>query len=171
MIIGSDDRAPALFAALGVGVGAIMRNQVGAIVGSLVYLFVLENLLADHPGRRRRHRQVRLRRRSATACRRDPTPSDLLGQVPAGLLLAGYARSRDHRHPPDATAGRHRLMHLRPATPADAQAAADLVIADDIAEIGERRLHPGDLSDEWRELDIARDTLIAEFRPEALERT
>ena len=37
--------ATALFAALGVGVGAIVRNQVGAVVGTLVYLFVLENLL------------------------------------------------------------------------------------------------------------------------------
>ena len=39
------DVGTALYAALGVGVGAIVRNQVGAIVGTLVYLFVLENLL------------------------------------------------------------------------------------------------------------------------------
>src|SRR6185295_1004499 len=39
-----------LWAALGLGVGAILRNQVGAIVGSLVYLFVLENLLQIIPG-------------------------------------------------------------------------------------------------------------------------
>jgi ABC-2 type transport system permease protein len=37
--------ATGLYAALGLGIGALVRNQVGAIVGSLVYLFVLENLL------------------------------------------------------------------------------------------------------------------------------
>jgi ABC-2 type transport system permease protein len=37
--------ASALFAALGVGLGALVRNQVGAIVGSLVYIFVLEPLI------------------------------------------------------------------------------------------------------------------------------
>ena len=41
-------------------------------------------------------------------------------------------------------------MHLRPATPQDAQAAADLVIAGDIAEIGEADYSLGDLHDEWR---------------------
>ena len=40
----------ALWGALGLGVGSILRNQVGAIVGSLVYLFVLENLLQIIPG-------------------------------------------------------------------------------------------------------------------------
>ena len=44
MIVGGTI-ATALYAALGVGVGALVRNQVGAIVGTLVYLFVLENLL------------------------------------------------------------------------------------------------------------------------------
>ena len=44
MIVGGTV-ATGLYAALGVGVGAIVRNQVGAVVGTLVYLFVLENLL------------------------------------------------------------------------------------------------------------------------------
>jgi ABC-2 type transport system permease protein len=35
----------ALWAAIGVGVGAILRHQVGAIVGLLAYLFVAENLV------------------------------------------------------------------------------------------------------------------------------
>ena len=37
--------ASALYAALGVGLGALVRNQVGAIVGALVYIFVLEPLI------------------------------------------------------------------------------------------------------------------------------
>jgi mycothiol synthase len=53
-------------------------------------------------------------------------------------------------------------MHLRPATEQDARAAADLVIAGDIEEIGEADYSLGDLQDEWRELDLAKDTLIVE---------
>jgi ABC-2 type transport system permease protein len=36
-----------IYAVIGVGVGALLRNQVGAIVGSLVYLFVVEALVAS----------------------------------------------------------------------------------------------------------------------------
>jgi ABC-2 type transport system permease protein len=35
-----------VFAVIGVGVGALLRNQVGAIVGSLVYLFVIEGIVS-----------------------------------------------------------------------------------------------------------------------------
>jgi ABC-type transport system involved in multi-copper enzyme maturation permease subunit len=35
-----------LFTVIGVGVGALVRNQVGAIVGALVYLFVVEPIAA-----------------------------------------------------------------------------------------------------------------------------
>ena len=42
--------AAALYAGLGVGLGAMIRNQVGAIIGSLVYLFVLESLIGLIPG-------------------------------------------------------------------------------------------------------------------------
>ncbi|HEX5951118.1 MAG TPA: ABC transporter permease [Actinomycetota bacterium] len=37
--------ASALFAGLGVGLGALVRNQVGAVVGALVYIFILEPAL------------------------------------------------------------------------------------------------------------------------------
>src|SRR3954454_3071430 len=53
-------------------------------------------------------------------------------------------------------------MRLRAATPQDAEAAADLVIAGDIEEVGEVDYSLGDLQDEWRELDLAEDTLIVE---------
>ena len=36
-----------IYAVIGVGVGALLRNQVGAIVGSLVYLLVVEALVAS----------------------------------------------------------------------------------------------------------------------------
>jgi mycothiol synthase len=53
-------------------------------------------------------------------------------------------------------------MKLRPATPADAQRAADLVIAGDIADIGVADYSLGDLEDEWRELDLDADTRLVE---------
>lgn len=39
--------AAAVWAAIGVGVGAIVRNQVGALVGLCVWLLFIENILAD----------------------------------------------------------------------------------------------------------------------------
>jgi ribosomal protein S18 acetylase RimI-like enzyme len=51
-------------------------------------------------------------------------------------------------------------MHLRAATPEDAQAATDLYIAGDVEEVGEVDYSLGDLRDEWGELDLAKDTLI-----------
>ncbi|MDA0164148.1 GNAT family N-acetyltransferase [Solirubrobacter ginsenosidimutans] len=53
-------------------------------------------------------------------------------------------------------------MRLRPATPADAQRAADLVIAGDIADVGVADYSLGDLEDEWRELDLDADTRLVE---------
>src|SRR4051794_6672095 len=53
-------------------------------------------------------------------------------------------------------------MRLRAATPQDAQAASDLVIAGDIEEVGEVDYSLGDLQDEWRDLDLAEDALIVE---------
>jgi ABC-type transport system involved in multi-copper enzyme maturation permease subunit len=37
--------AAALWGGIGVGVGAIVRNQIGAVIGVLVWVFVVENLL------------------------------------------------------------------------------------------------------------------------------
>jgi ABC-2 type transport system permease protein len=41
--------ATALWAALGVGLGALVRNQVGAIVGALGWALLVENLLTIIP--------------------------------------------------------------------------------------------------------------------------
>jgi ABC-2 type transport system permease protein len=86
----------ALYAALGVGIGALVRNQVGAVVGALIYIFVLEPLigavftLSDAlddimP-------KYSLGAVSNALSNVSPDDSaDLLGQVPGGLLLALYA--------------------------------------------------------------------------------
>jgi ABC-2 type transport system permease protein len=38
-----------IYAVIGVGIGALLRNQVGAIVGGLVYLFVVEPVIRSIP--------------------------------------------------------------------------------------------------------------------------
>lgn len=88
LIIGSTI-ASGLFAALGVGVGAVMRNQVGAIIGSLVYLFVLENLLQIIPGVDDVLQKYGVNGVSSGLSGASE-PNDLLAQAPAGLLFAGY---------------------------------------------------------------------------------
>ncbi|WP_051323951.1 ABC transporter permease [Candidatus Solirubrobacter pratensis] len=81
-----------LYAALGVGVGALVRNQVGAIVGSLVYLFVLENLLTiakplRDPVAKYGFGGVGNGLTGTGDPGADHPPLD---QVPAGILLAAY---------------------------------------------------------------------------------
>jgi ABC-2 type transport system permease protein len=45
LLIGGTLAATALWAALGVGFGAIVRNQVGAVIGLLAWGFIVDNLL------------------------------------------------------------------------------------------------------------------------------
>jgi ABC-2 type transport system permease protein len=84
--------AGGLYAALGVGVGALVRNQVGAIVGSLVYLFILENLLTiAHPLQDPVAKFGFAGLGNGLTGATDPTTDHPpLHQVPAGLLLALY---------------------------------------------------------------------------------
>ena len=82
--------ACALFAALGVGLGALIRNQVGAIIGALGYLFVVEPLLGVIPG----FEDVVQKWFPGGASAQTAGTSalgDPLGQVPGGLLMAAYA--------------------------------------------------------------------------------
>jgi ribosomal protein S18 acetylase RimI-like enzyme len=55
-------------------------------------------------------------------------------------------------------------MRVRAAMPGDAKAAADIVMAVDLAEIGEVDYSLADLHDEWNEhgFDLARDAVIVE---------
>jgi ABC-2 type transport system permease protein len=84
--------ATALYAALGVGVGAIVRNQVGAVVGTLVYLFVLENLLQIIKGLRDPLAKYGFGGvgQGLTGTGDAGADHPPLGQVSAGLVLAGY---------------------------------------------------------------------------------
>jgi len=84
--------AAALFAALGVGVGALVRNQVGAIVGSLAYMFVAEPLLGIIPGLDDAISKYGLGGVSDGLAATSTSSSDnVLHQLPAGLLFAAYA--------------------------------------------------------------------------------
>lgn len=62
------------------------------------------------------------------------------------------------------------MIRLRPATEADAPRAAELVIAVDVAEIGEPDYSLEDLHDEWAEPDftLAQDAVVAEVDGEAI---
>ena len=77
-----------IYALIGVGIGALLRNQVGAIVGGLVYLFVVEPVI----------RSIRRRRAPTSGCRAaawrpSRRPSRARTSLPpwqGGLLLLGY---------------------------------------------------------------------------------
>lgn len=45
--LGASGLVLVVYAVIGVGIGALMRNQVGAIVGSLVYLYVVEPIVSS----------------------------------------------------------------------------------------------------------------------------
>lgn len=81
--------ASALFAALGVGLGALIRNQVGAIIGALGWLFLVEPLLGIIPGF---DDAIGKWFPSGAANETAGTSGvdDALAQLPAALLLAAY---------------------------------------------------------------------------------
>jgi ABC-2 type transport system permease protein len=68
-----------------------VRNQVGAIVGSLAYVFVVEPLLGIIPGFDDTVAKWGLGGLSdALAAGTSDSDADLFSQVPAGLVFAGY---------------------------------------------------------------------------------
>jgi len=80
--------ASALYGMVGVGVGALLRNQVAAIVGSLVYLFVAEPILRSIPATASAYKWLpggALESITATV-----GTTDLLERWQGALLLAGY---------------------------------------------------------------------------------
>ncbi|HEU4702091.1 MAG TPA: hypothetical protein VFS37_06365 [Conexibacter sp.] len=83
--------AASLLAGLGVGLGAAIRNQVGALVGALSWLFVIEPLLTAIPTVGDAIARYGL---GGLIDGLDGFSGeggvDLLGQLPAGLVLAGY---------------------------------------------------------------------------------
>lgn len=85
----------ALFAALGVGLGALVRNQVGAIVAPLVYLFLLEPLIGGLMSLSARLEEIMPRYSLGAVAKAfsGVNPDDeplVLGQVAGGLVLTLY---------------------------------------------------------------------------------
>lgn len=84
--------AGGLWAALGVGIGALVGNQVGAIVGALAWTLLVENLLTIVPGLGDQVQKYGINGASnGLGNIETQNTGDVLGQVPGGLLLAGYA--------------------------------------------------------------------------------
>jgi ABC-type transport system involved in multi-copper enzyme maturation permease subunit len=76
------------FAVIGVGVGALLRDQVGAIVGALVYVFVVEGALSAIPATQFIYKW--LPGGAADAVLPTLQPITLLEPWQGGLLLLGY---------------------------------------------------------------------------------
>jgi ABC-2 type transport system permease protein len=82
--------AAALFAAIGVGVGALVRNQVGTVVGLCLWLLLVETILIGDvlsvgqvtPG---------ASAGALAGALQNVGPTDLLGPALGALLLAAYA--------------------------------------------------------------------------------
>jgi ABC-2 type transport system permease protein len=92
-IIAGGGIATALFAAIGVGFGAIIRNQTGAIIAALAVLYVAEPLLGYIPHLGTAVQQYGLGGLAAATTHTTgfPASAHLLGQPAAALVLAGYA--------------------------------------------------------------------------------
>ncbi|MCF6505987.1 ABC transporter permease [Blastococcus sp. MG754426] len=86
--LGSAGLALVIYAIIGVGLGALLRNQVGAIVGGLVYLFVIEPIIRSIPATSGAYKWMPGGALEAlTATFEGP---DLLEAWQGGLLLLGY---------------------------------------------------------------------------------
>jgi ABC-2 type transport system permease protein len=83
----------ALSAAVGVGIGAAVRNQVGAIVAALGVLYVLEPLLSVMPGAASTVQRFGFGglASGASGTTGFPSSAHLLGQTQATLVLGSYA--------------------------------------------------------------------------------
>ncbi|RZU32892.1 ABC transporter permease [Blastococcus saxobsidens] len=86
--LGSSGLALVIYAVFGVGLGALLRNQVGAIVGGLVYLFVIEPIIRQIPATSGAYKWMPGGALEAlTATFQGP---ELLEPWQGGVLLLGY---------------------------------------------------------------------------------
>jgi ABC-2 type transport system permease protein len=84
--------ATALWAALGVGLGALVRNQVGAIVGALGWVLLVENLLTIIPTVGDWVQKYGLNGvTNALSNIESEVTGDVLSQAAGGALLVAYA--------------------------------------------------------------------------------
>lgn len=81
----------ALLAALGVGVGAVVRNQVGAVIGGLAWLFMIEPLLTAIPTVGPKIEDYGLGGAIGALSQDALSGPAEIGQVAGGLLLLAYA--------------------------------------------------------------------------------
>ncbi len=79
-----------IYTLLGVGIGALVRNQIAAVVGTLIYLFVLEGLISNIPGVRDYYRWFPGGAAAALG-QQVNSRAGLLEPWQGGLLLVGYA--------------------------------------------------------------------------------
>jgi ABC-2 type transport system permease protein len=87
-VMASSLLALVIYAVIGVGLGALLRNQVGAIVGGLVYLFVIEPVIRSIPATSGAYKWMPGGGLEAlTATFEGP---ELLGAWQGALLLLGY---------------------------------------------------------------------------------
>ena len=87
-VLGGAWAALVVYTVIGVGVGALLRNQVGAIVGALVYLFVVEFIIRSIPATGPFYKWLPGGALEAmTATFQGP---DVLTAWQGGLLLLGY---------------------------------------------------------------------------------
>jgi ABC-2 type transport system permease protein len=85
-LLGEGVAVSALSGAIGVGIGAIVRNQVAAVVGTLIYLFVLEPVLGVVSS------EVAAYTIGGSQSALTAAPiEDALEPLAAGLVLAGWA--------------------------------------------------------------------------------
>jgi ABC-type transport system involved in multi-copper enzyme maturation permease subunit len=79
----------AVYSLLGVGLGALIRNQIAAIVGALVYLFVIEGFLQAIPKVKDYYKFFPGGANSALTAQTQPGLT-LLQPYQGGLLLVAY---------------------------------------------------------------------------------
>lgn len=83
----------AIFGIVGVGLGALLRNQIAAIVGLVVYLFIAEPILSSISGIHSVYRYLPGAAASALTggnLGNNNSVADHLSRAPAGLVLVAY---------------------------------------------------------------------------------